>query len=60
MHDSCQSLHVLLVVDTDFHNLVAVAGVLEEVVTVIVERSKHAVVLGDGVGVNVLGAVAHK
>jgi hypothetical protein len=45
--------------DTDFHNLVAVAGVLEEVVIVIVEPWKHVVVLDDGVEVGVQEEVVH-
>jgi hypothetical protein len=60
MHDLHQLLHVLLVVGRDFRSLVAVAGVLEEVVIVVVEQSKHVVALDDGVEVNVLGAVARK
>lgn len=60
-HDLLHLLHVSLGVDRDCHSFVgAAAGVLAEVVIVVVEQSTHVVALDDGEEASELGQAAHK
>jgi len=59
--DSLRLIHVSLGVDRGCHSFVgAVAGVLAEVVIVVVEQLIHVVALDDGEEASELGQAAHK